>query len=63
MRSKEKTTIFDFGDYNVNINLIEDIGEFLIIEGENLTKDIITKRLKIKNPEFITLSFDELKKT
>ncbi len=59
---KKKRRFFDFGKYKININLIEDVGEFLIVEGENLSKDIITKKLKIKNPEFITVSFDELKK-
>lgn len=58
---KKKRRFFDFGKYMININLIEDVGEFLIVEGENLTKNIITEKLGIKNPEFITVSFDELK--
>jgi adenylate cyclase class IV len=48
-------------NYTININLIEDVGEFLIVEGEGLTRDIITEKLQIKNPKFITISFDELK--
>jgi len=59
---RKKRRFFDFEDYNININLIEDVGEFLILEGENPTPEIITEKLKIKNPEFITVSFDELKK-
>jgi adenylate cyclase class IV len=59
---KKRRRFFDFGDYTININLIEDLGEFLIVEGENLKKEIVTKKLKIKNPKFITVSFDELKK-
>jgi len=59
---KKKRRFFDFGDYKININLIEDVGEFLILEGENPTPEIITEKLKIKNPEFITVSFDILKK-
>ena len=58
---KKKRRFFDFGDYKININLIEDVGEFLILEGENPTPEVITEKLKIKNPEFITVSFDELK--
>ena len=59
---KKKRIFFDFGDYMININLIEDVGEFLIVEGENLNPEIITEKLGIKDPEFITVSFDELKK-
>ncbi len=59
---KKKRRFFDFGKYSININLIENVGEFLIIEGEKLTPDIATNILKIKNPEFIHVSFDELKK-
>lgn len=58
---KKRRRFFDFENYKININLIEDVGEFLIVEGENLSPKIITKKLKIKNPEFITVSFDELK--
>ena len=58
---KKKRRFFDFGEYMININLIEGVGEFLILEGENLTSYIITDKLEIKNPEFITVSFDELK--
>jgi len=57
---KKKRRFFDFGNYTININLIEDVGEFLIVEGENLSPEIITEKLGIKNPEFITVSFDEL---
>ena len=59
---KKKRRFFNFEDYMININLIKDVGEFLIVEGENLSPEIITKELSIKNPEFITVSFDELKK-
>jgi len=59
---KKKRRFFDFENYKININLIEDVGEFLIVEGENLAPEIITKKLKIKNPEFVSVSFDELKR-
>jgi len=59
---KKKRRFFDFENYSININLIEDVGEFLIVEGQNLSKDLITKKLGIKNPKFINVSFDELKK-
>ena len=59
---KKKRRFFDFENYKININLIEDVGEFLIVEGENLAPEIITEKLKIKNPEFIAVSFDELRR-
>jgi len=59
---KKKRRFFDFENYKININFIEDVGEFLIVEGENLAREIITEKLKIKNPEFITVSFDELRR-
>jgi len=58
---KKKRRFWYLGNLMININLIEDVGEFLIVEGENLTPEIITEKLQIKNPEFITVSFDELK--
>jgi len=59
---KKKRRFFDFEGLAININLIESVGEFLIVEGEHLTTQVITDKLKIENPEFVTLSFDELKK-
>ncbi len=59
---KKKRRFFDFENYKININLIEDVGKFLIVEGENLAPEIITEKLKIKNPEFVTVSFDDLRR-
>ena len=59
---KKKRRFFYFKNYKININLVENVGEFLIVEGENLAKEIITEKLKIKNPEFVTVSFDELRR-
>lgn len=58
---RKKRRFFDFGDVTININLIEDLGEFLIVEGEHLRPEFITDKLRIKNPEFVSVSFDELK--
>ena len=57
---RKKRRFFNFNNYMININLIEDLGEFLIVEGNNLNKDIIINKLGIKNPEYITVSFDKL---
>ncbi|MBU0460719.1 MAG: CYTH domain-containing protein [Nanoarchaeota archaeon] len=58
---KKKRRFFDFQSYKININLIEDLGEFLIVEGENLTEDIISNKLKMDNPEFVKVPFCDLK--
>jgi len=44
----------------ININLIEGVGDFLIVEGENLSSKLVAEKLRIKNPEFVTESFDNL---
>jgi len=59
---RKRRRFFDFGGYRININLIEDVGEFLIVEGEGLSPEAIAKKLKIRNPEIVTVSFDEMKK-
>lgn len=47
-------------DLKLTINLIDNIGDFLILTDENPDKEFITKKLDIKNPEYIKVSFDEL---
>ena len=59
---KKKRRLWSLEGTPIDINLIENVGEFLIVEGENLKEDIITNKLKIKNPEFVRVSFDDLKK-
>lgn len=51
---------FHFKNYQIQVCIVENLGEFLIIEGENLAPEVIIKELKIKNPEFVTVSFDQL---
>ena len=61
---KKRIRFFKFPDSrinNININIIEDVGEFLIVEGEGITADFITGNLKMKTPEYVTVSFDKLK--
>jgi predicted adenylyl cyclase CyaB len=60
---KKKRRFFSLPPYMVNINLIEGVGEFLIVEGKGLQQSMITEKLKIKSPEFVTVSFDELKQS
>lgn len=57
---KGKRKFYKLQDYKITFNLIDDIGEFLILTGENPTKSFVEKELQIENPEYITVSFDEL---
>lgn len=52
---------FKLEDLEITINFIDEVGEFLILTGENPTEDFIVDKLGIKNPEYIRVSFDELK--
>lgn len=52
---------FQFKNHQIIFNLIDDVGNFIIVTGENPSKEFVEKELGIKNPEYITVSFDELK--
>lgn len=52
--------IFSYGDVELSINDIENVGVVLIIEGENPQLSFVTETLGIQNPEIITDSFDNL---
>jgi len=57
---KKRRRFFHLGDWMININLIDGIGDFLIAEGENLPPKLVAKKLRIESPEFVTESFDNL---
>jgi len=57
---KGKRKFFQFRGYTIILNLIDNVGDFLIVTGENPSKDFVKKELGIKNPEYITVSFDEI---
>lgn len=58
---RKRRRFFDFKGLAVNFNLIEGLGEFLVVEGERLDKEAVLSALGLTNPEIITASFDELK--
>ncbi len=53
---KLKETVFD-------INIIDGVGTFLVVIGPKVSNSTITKELGVKNPEYITVPFDELPRT
>ncbi|GEM_PF-87548 len=62
----KKRRVYEFAKgaekFTLDINIIQDLGEFLIVTGEKPTKEFITQTLGIKSPEFVTDSFDNLAK-
>ena len=57
---KGSRKFYSFKNFKIIFNLIDDVGEFLILAGENPTKEFVKNDLEIENPEYITVSFDEL---
>lgn len=51
---------FQLNDFVITLNLIDNIGEFLILIGKHPTEAFITEKLGFKNPQYIRVSFDEL---
>lgn len=58
---KAERHYFRFSQFRVIINLIDNVGEFLILTGENISEEMITKTLKIENPKFIRVPFSDLR--
>ncbi len=51
---------YSLDNFTITINLINDRGTFLIITGENPSQELVTQKLGLTNPEYITVSFDNL---
>lgn len=58
MRGSRK--FFKFQNYQIIFNLIDDVGNFVIVTGEDPSKEFVEKELGIEKPEYITVSFDEV---
>ena len=57
---KGRRRYFSLPNFKVTLNFIENLGDFLILTGDNPIKEFIEGELGIKNPEYITVSFDNL---
>lgn len=51
---------YSLDNFTITINDINERGVFLIITGENPTQEFVTQKFGITNPEYITISFDNL---
>lgn len=57
---KGRRQYFSFIDFKITFNFIDGLGNFLILTGNNPNKEFIEDTLGIKDPEYITVSFDNL---
>lgn len=58
----EKQRIFyELGSYTFNFNLIDEVGDFLVVEGEDISEEIF-EQIGFENPEFVRVPFSQLKK-
>ncbi len=52
---------YSFRDYGISIHRIRDLGDFLIIESENPSKQFVTGFLGLGRARYVVDSFDSLK--
>ena len=57
---KGKRIYYKFKYQLIIFNLIDKVGSFLILIGDNPTKEYIQEELEISEPHYIDVSFDEL---
>ena len=57
---KGSRKFFQFKNYQIILNLIDNVGNFIIVTGENPTKEFVENELDIEKPEYITVSFEEV---
>lgn len=57
---KGRRQYFNLADFKISLNSIDGLGNFLILTGNNPNKEFIEDTLGIKDPEYITVSFDNL---
>jgi adenylate cyclase class IV len=57
-----KRITYTLGHLKLQFNLIGSVGDFFIVTGDNPSKEFITEKIGIKNPEYITVPFNQLPK-
>jgi len=58
---RKKRRFWEYKGLFLNINIFPDIGSYIIAEGKNIQKNKVASILGIKNPQYITISFDNIK--
>lgn len=57
---KKPMSFYSWKRLTAIINRIENIGDFLIIEGESPQKKFVEENLGLEDPEYITVAFSDL---
>lgn len=57
----KRKKFWKYGDFDINLNLFDDIGNFLIVEGASVQPEFFTETLMIKSPRYLEKSFAQLK--
>ncbi len=57
---KGKRIYYKLKNQHITFNLIDNIGNFLIITSPNPTNAFVEKELEIKDPDYLRVSFDEV---
>ncbi|MEK7059809.1 MAG: hypothetical protein AAB971_03570 [Patescibacteria group bacterium] len=59
-KQKMHAELYSFKDYSIGLYDIEELGQFLILDGDNPSVQKLEDWLSIKDPEIITKSFADL---
>ena len=57
---KKRRRIYTYREYIIDLNLIEGVGDFLVLVGEKPEESIIENELGVVNPEYVRVPFSEL---
>lgn len=52
--------IYELGGWEIVIDLAEGVGEFMIVVGEDLSREAVAERLQLEDPEFIATPLADL---
>jgi adenylate cyclase class IV len=53
---------YRYKDYDITINEINGVGDFLVIEGEQIEEELFTQFFDILEPQFVRVPFSKLPK-
>lgn len=59
---RKRCRFYDWGDYVADLNLIEGVGDFLVLTGDEPGPEML-EELGVDDPEFVTVPFNELPKS
>ena len=57
---QKRRKLYNYRNFTIDLNLIDGVGDFLILVGEHPEESIIEKDLGIVDPEYVRVPFSEL---